>query len=64
MKKFNQLAKKNFKIFLSSIKTKVAVKFSKKNFFLLEIGLLLKGLISELSYVAVFTARSENTEYS
>ena len=34
MKKFNQLAKKKlFKIFLSSIKTKVAIKFPKKLFF-------------------------------
>ena len=35
MKKFNQLAKKKklIKIFLSSIKTKVAIKFPKKNFF-------------------------------
>ena len=34
MKKFNQLAKKNYlKIFLSSIKSKVAIKFPKKPFF-------------------------------
>ena len=34
MKKFNQLAKKKrLKIFLSSIKTKVAIKFPKKTFF-------------------------------
>ena len=33
MKKFNQLAKKYLKLFLSSIKTKVALKFPKKLFF-------------------------------
>ena len=34
MKKFNQLAKKKLlKIFLSNIKTKLAIKFPKKNFF-------------------------------
>ena len=33
MKKFNQLATKNYLVFLSSIKTKVAIKFPKKNFF-------------------------------
>ena len=44
MKKFNQLAKKNdLKIFLSSMKTKVAIKFPKKNFILSpKIGLVLK----------------------
>ena len=34
MKKFNQLAKKNrLKIFPSSIKTKVGIKYPRKNFF-------------------------------
>ena len=47
MKKFNQLAKnKLLKIFLSTIKTKVAIKFPKKLFFfLLKIGLVPKRLI-------------------
>ena len=49
MKKFNQLGKKNkiLKMFLSSIKTKVAIKFPKNFFFLLKIGLVLKGLRME-----------------
>ena len=45
MKKFNQLAKKKLlKIFLSSIRTKVAIKFLKKTFFRSKIGLALKGV--------------------
>ena len=46
MKKFNQLAKKKIlKIFLSKIKTKVAIKFrKKKKKFLPKIGLMLKEL--------------------
>ena len=48
MKKFNQLAKKKLlKIFLTSIKTKVATKFPNFFFFFfffLKIGLDLKGL--------------------
>ena len=44
--KFNQLAKKKktLIIFLSSISSKVAIKFSKNFFFLPKIGLALKGL--------------------
>ena len=34
MKRFNQLAKKNNTIFISSIKTKVAIKFPKRLFFI------------------------------
>ena len=50
MKNFNQLAKKKLlKIFLSSMQTKVAIKFPKKLFFffLPKIGLALKGLMSQ-----------------
>ena len=48
MKKFNQLAKKNYSKFTSSIKTKVAIKFPKKKlfFFLPKISLALKGLMN------------------
>ena len=48
MKNFNQLdKKKQLQIYFSSIKTKVAIKFPKKNFlfFLPKIGFVLKGLI-------------------
>ena len=49
MKKFNHLAKiKLLKICLSSIKTKVAIRFPTKLIFLLKIGLALKGLIGYL----------------
>ena len=52
MKKFNQLVKKKkkkiLKIFLSSIKTKIAIKFLKELFFLPKIGLALKELIPPL----------------
>ena len=46
MKKFNQLAKKKklLKMFLCSIKTKVAIKFPTFFFFLSKIGLALKEL--------------------
>ena len=56
MKKINPLAKNNYlKLYLSSIKTKVAIKFPKKSFFfffffLPKIGLTLKGLKERFSF--------------
>ena len=66
MKNFNQLAKKKLlKIFLSSIKTKVAIKFLKKLFFFffvencLEAGLM-GSQLDQISSPHLKTAQESN----
>ena len=72
MKKFQSVGKKKkekkkkLKIFLSSIKTKVTIKFPKKLFFLPEICLAPKGLINfvrGVSFTLTFDSQLVNNSY-